>query len=169
MALKRSTFVAAAVISAVILTYTVAVRRVFLDRHLTIAPGNYREIQPEGYRSVNYVKYQIPEVFRGKHLTIRDTGDGKMCVLDDSGNSLLLTQGADGLYFSQDFDPIGPRIFPGLARNWNEGRIHRSGNSVFVEGYMLEKGLMLFVVPFKDVIEWRLELRNGAEPDEPPD
>jgi hypothetical protein len=46
-----------------------------------------------------------------------------MKVTDDRGNTLSLTEGADGWYFSEDFDPVGAWILPGRARNWNEGRL----------------------------------------------
>ena len=113
------------------------------------------------YRVINDTQYQIPDVFRGDKLTIQDSGNGTVTVVDDKGNVLPLRKGADGLYFCENFSPVGGWILPGIARNWNEGRIIARDGTVFVEGYMLEMGLMLFVVPFKDVMDWQVELSNA--------
>lgn len=108
--------------------------------------------------------YQIPPVFQSQKVKFEQLPGDTYRLVNAHGQSLPLVGAADGFYFSEDFKPAGGFILPGLARNWNEGRVSVCEDTVLVEGYMIEKGLMLFVFPFKDIIEWQLELRPVNEP-----
>jgi hypothetical protein len=141
--------------------YMLGVGYIFTHRHIPIPSGKNEDVLIGEYRVINDTQYQIPDVFRGDKLTIQDSGNGTVTVVDDKGNVLPLRKGADGLYFCENFSPVGAWILPGIARNWNEGRIFARDGTVFVEGYMLEMGFMLFVVPFKDVMDWQVELSNA--------
>jgi hypothetical protein len=150
-------------VAVLVAAYAIAVILVFFGRHLAIPRGSYSLASLGTYRVINDTNYQIPSVFRGKTLSLKATGkDGYELVAPD-GAVLRLKQGADGLYFSENFSPVGAWLAPGIARNWNEGRLVERDGALVVEGWMLEKGLMLFVIPFKDAIEWRVELRPNVE------
>ena len=163
-----------AVAGALIIVYTCLVAFVFLDRHLKVPQGNYPENLEGHYLSLyegakkpgsqgtwDYgFQVRVPEALRGGPLAITSERGTMMRVVHGGGNALSLKQGADGLYFSQNISPVGARIIPGIGREWNEGRIHSEGDRVFIDGYLLKEGLMLFVIPFKSEIQWRVELKR---------
>ncbi|TWT47259.1 hypothetical protein [Botrimarina hoheduenensis] len=135
-------------------------------RHLSPPSGRYDRAIEGIYAIERETNYQVPEVFREASVTISRSTHGGMQIKGSSGTALQLEEGADGWYFSKNFDPTGPIILPGLSRNWNEGRITASADGLVVEGYMLEKGLMLFVFPFADAAsEWSIKLTQTEESD----
>jgi hypothetical protein len=111
------------------------------------------------YLIVRATNCQLPEVFLGESLTLRKSHEGSFSLTDSKGNYLALRQAAGGLYFSKNFRPAGAFILPGLARNWNEGFVQVQDDELLVRGAMLEMGLVLFVVPFSDISEWRVTLK----------
>lgn len=138
--------------------YVAFVGYIFLHRHLRIPNGEYPIVPTGTYVVRNDTQYQIPDVFKSRTLALKESRNGSYSIVDGKSNVLSLKQGADGLYFSENFSPSGAGILPGIARNWNEGRIVSRDGILIIEGHMLQMGLMLFVVPFKDVIEWQAEL-----------
>jgi hypothetical protein len=139
--------------------YAITVILIFFGRHLAIPRGSYSLASPGTYGVTNDTNYQIPSVFRSKTVALKAKKSGAFELVAPDGAILRLDQGADGLYFSENFSPVGAWLMPGIARNWNEGRLFEQNGTLVVEGWMLEKGLMLFVIPFKDATEWRVELR----------
>ena len=135
-----------------------------MTRHLKPPAGKLANAPAGAFTVIKDTSYQIPTVFQSQTVTIKRLRGGDYQIVGANGQSLRLVEGRDGLYFSDDFRPVGAFILPGIARNWNEGRVSVREDAVIVEGYMLQKGLMLFAFPFKDVIEWQLELRSVTEP-----
>ena len=144
--------------------YLAIVVSIYRDRHLKPPAGKLANAPTGAFTVIKDTSYQISTVFQSQTVTIKRLPGGDYQIVGANGQSLRLVEGRDGLYFSDDFRPVGAFILPGIARNWNEGRISVREDAVIVEGYMLEKGLMLFAFPFKDVIEWQLELRSVTPP-----
>lgn len=148
-------------VSLLSIAYLGVIGYIFLHRHRRIPSGELPNVLTGTFVVNNDTNYQIPDVFRGKTLTLEKSNGASYQMVDEKGNILPLQQGADGLYFTEDFRPVGAWILPGIARNWNEGRITLRDDMLTVEGHMLEMGLMLFVFPFKDVTDWRVELTTA--------
>jgi hypothetical protein len=144
--------------------YLAIVAGIFLHRHLHVPSGRLAKVPTGTFVVINDTSYQIPKALSSKTVTLEQVPQGAYQIVGEEGTLLPLIEGADGLYFSENFRPVGAAILPGSARNWNEGRITMRDGNLLVEGCMLEVGLMLFVAPFKDVIEWRLELKPSTEP-----
>ncbi len=144
------------------LGYGAVVASLFTYRHLELPPGSYAGEIVGVYEVAAPTSMQIPAVLRNDSVEIAHTEPGRAVIRGDGTPTLALVEGGDGYYFREELTPLGARILPGITRNWNEGRIFRSGDSLVVEGVMLEKGLALFVIPFKDVVSWRIELSPAA-------
>ena len=154
----------ALLLSGCAFVYLAIVVTIYLEGHLIPPSGKPAKVPAGEFAVIVHNSYQIPPVFQSQTVRFEQLPGGTYRLVGANGQSLPLVGAADGFYFSEDFKPAGAFILPGIARNWNEGRVRVGEDAVFVEGCMLEKGLMLFVFPFKDIIEWRLELRPATEP-----
>lgn len=135
-------------------------------QHLSPPPGHYDRAVEGVYAVECETNYQIPEVFADAFVTVTRSQRGGMQIECSAGSVLQLQDAADGWYFSQSFNPSGPIILPGIARNWNEGCVTVMDDGLVVEGYMLEKGLMLFLIPFADApSKWSIKLTHADAAD----
>jgi hypothetical protein len=162
MASRKFTLTLLLSVSAVV--YLAIVVSIYRERHLNPPAGKPAKVPAGELAVTRHNSYQIPPVFESQTVSFEKLPGDTYRLVGTNGQSLPLVDAADGFYFSEDFKPAGAFILPGIARNWNEGRVSVREDVVLVEGYMLERGLMLFVFPFKDIIGWQLELRPATEP-----
>lgn len=123
------------------------------SHHLTIPEGNYDKEIIGTFKIIKSPTLAIPTVFRGKTLYI-EKSDKDLLIRGENGSTMKIKRGGDGFYFYEEFNPSGAIILPGIARNWNEGKLYWENDKIVVNGFMLEKGLMLYFIPFKDVVPW---------------
>lgn len=154
-------------VAIILAIYAIALAWLFTGRHLSPPSGNYSSMIEGTYFVERENNYQMPKVFFDAVVRVSQSKNGTGQIVGTQGNRLHLKDAADGWYFKKRFFPTGPMIFPGLGHNWNEGRITATQEGLRVEGYMLEKGLLFFVIPFSDSpINWSIKLTRVENAEE---
>ncbi len=145
--------------------YALYVNSIFSYRHLPYTPGRYGPLVEGHYVNNDSNRIQKPNVLGRPVVELVRGEDGQMVFVNAQAEPLHVAEAKDGWYFSQEMQPVGAKIFPGLSRFWSEGQVTVFEDKLDFRGYTLERGLTFFVIPYSKVMLWQVTLQ--PQPDLP--